>query len=358
MALTSLAVSPQIRIGILMFFKDSRRLFAELSALVLATSFISSLGPATGATTWRSGHPPKVVSAQFDDQRRLVVVFSAEDGMTFGGFVVTDNDPVNATPVSVSTYGPLMSCNNKSTCKGMWPLPSYPESTTYTFRSEPLDAQKFPAGTYYLQVDTHNEDPYPSTRQEEFSDIYVVALRASSPAATHKVPLLTTVKLPISNGTPVCTAWRDHLQVGNVLVAVHNAYNKAMNDRLAKLKTFPTSVEKIYQRTLKETAYAKSVLMKALESATSACSDAPSIAAMNGTFVEIPVPSSNGTDACNKSRAHIVYLNQELLKIFNNMRTTAESQTARIKQLGTRFNQLSADLKKSWPVLYKACNPL
>lgn len=331
--------------------------FIPVAALAISLlSFSSVTEPAKGATTWRSGHPPTIISAYFDDQRRLVVEFSAPDGMTFGGFVVTDNDPANANPVSVTTYGPLMSCNNKSTCKGTWPLPSYPEAAKYTFKSEPLSEAKFPAGTYYLQVDTKNEDPYASTRQEEFSPITPVELKATSGSASLVVPLLLSARLPINNGTPLCIAWRNQLVVGNLIVRVQNAYNAYMNTRLDKLKTVTPSVDAIYQRTLKQTAAGKAALAKNVERANSACGAAPSAAARNGQFVPVPVPSSNGTAACNTNRNHLVYINQELGKVINNMRTTKASQTTRERQLNTRFSQLTADLEKTWPLIFKTCN--
>lgn len=314
---------------------------------------------ATADTTWRSGHPPTVVSAQVDAQRRLVVVFNALDGMTFGGFLLLDNRSINATPAYENpTYGPIMDCNNKGTCMGFWPIPENVGNGPYTFTTDPLSVQKFPAGTYYLQVDTKNEDPHPSTRQEEFSQITTVVLKTTASAPSHIVPLLLSVKLPISNGTPLCVAWRDLLVIGNQAVQAQNTYNTSMNAKLAKMSTFTPAVEAIYQRTLKQTSDGKVALAKNVERANSACGAAPSVVARNGEFVPVPVPASNGTAACKKNRDHIVYVNQELLKIVNNIRTTKLSQTTRVRQLNTRFDQLIADLKKSWPLVFKACNPL
>lgn len=339
-----------------MWPSKSRRVFIALEASLSVILLSLSAGPVLAENVWRSGHPPTIVSAIFDDQRRLVVQFTAPDGMTFGGFVLIDNDPVNANPAAVTTYGPIMPCNNKGTCRGSWPLPSYAENDTYTFKTEPLSEQKFPAGTYYLQVDTKNEDPYPSTRQEEFSLIATVILKATLSTSSHIVPLLLSVKLPINNGTPLCVAWRDLLVIGNLAVQAQNTYNASMNAKLAKMSTLTPAVEAIYKRTLKQTSDGRAALARNVERANSACGVAPSVVARNGEFVPVPVPASNGTAACKKNRGHIVYVNQELLKIVNNIRTTKLSQTTRVRQLNTRFNQLIADLKKSWPLVLKTCN--
>lgn len=347
-----------------MWSLNIRRAIFPAAIVSLLLSFAPVSVSAAAEATWRSGHPPTIVSAKFDDQRRLVVVFSAPDGMAHlnatekeptGGSVVIDNDPVNAKPAYETTYGPLMTCNNKSNCRGMWRLPTYAESSTYTFTSEPLSEARFPAGTYYLQVNTTNEDPYPSTRQEEFSNIATVILEAAAPS--HIVPLLLPARIPVSNGTPICIAWRNYMVIGNRAVQAQNTYNAAMNARLEKMSTFPPAVETIYQRTLKQTSTGKAALAKNSARADSACSAAPSVVARNGEFIPVPVPASNGTAACKKNRDHLVYVNQELLKVVNNIRTTKLSQSTRVSQLNTRFNQLIADLEKTWPLVFKACAP-
>lgn len=339
-----------------MWALKSKHAFVIMFAALSIALSNSMTGPVMAESAWRSGHPPKVLSAQFDSQRRLVVVFNAQDGMAFGGFLLIDNDPVNATPASVNpTYGPIMPCNNKGTCKGSWRLPTFAGNGPYTYTTESLDERIFPSGIYYLQVDSMNEDPFPSTRQEEFSEIATINLKTSvSPPV---VPLLLSLKLPINNGTSLCIAWRDHLLLGNLVVQALNSYNTRLNAALAKIPTPSSNVEAIYQRALKQTSDIKKSLARDLERANSACGAAPSVVAKNGEFVPIPIPTSNGTSACNKSRSHISYLNQELAKIVNNLRTTTRSQTTRIKQLEVRFSQLSADLKKSWPGLFQACNP-
>lgn len=326
--------------------------------LFTVSALFVPLASTAADTTWRSGHPPTIVSAQLDEKRQLVVVFNASDGMTYGGFVLIDADPSNAVPASVNpVFGPIMPCNNKGTCTGTWSMPAGTGSGPFTYTSPPLSSEKFPDGTYYLQVDTWNEDPYPSTRQEEFSAITLITLKTTS-TPIGKVPLLTPVKLPVSNGTSVCIAWRDRLTIGNLLVAVHNDYNTRVNSGLAKVSKTTPEVNAIVKRALKQNAVAQSSLALVLSRAKSACSKSPEITATKGAFIPIPVPESNGTAACIKSRNHIVYVNQELLKYANNRRTTTSGQTVRIKQLEKRFNQLTTDLKKSWPAAFQACNPL
>lgn len=335
--------------------------------LVFLFSALVPLPASVGAdAAWRSGNPPTVVSAKFDNQRRLVVEFKAPDGMTHlnaretnprGGSIVIDNDPVNAKPAYETSYGPLMACNNKGNCKRRWNLPTYAEKDTYIFTTEPLSENDFPAGTYYLQVNTFNEDPYASTRQEEFSKIETVLLGSVAIAPSHIVPLLLPALVPVSNGTPLCIAWRNYLAIGNRIVQAQNAYNAAMNTRLEKMSSFPPTVEAIYQRTIKQTSAGKAALAKNSVRAISACSAEPSVVARNGEFVPVPVPASNGSAACKKNRDHLIYVNQELLKVVNNIRTTKLIQTIRIGQLNTRFNQLIADLAKTWPLVFKTCQP-
>lgn len=155
-----------------------------LAGAVAAVLLVSpSLTRAAGA--WRSGHPPTLVSAQIDSQRRLVVTYSAPDGVTYGGSLYLDNNARDAQPVSSDpTYGPIMYCNNNSSCLGRWTLAATPSSGPLTYTTEQLDPQRFPAGTYYVQVDTTNEDPFVSTRQEEFSNIVTVVVPAKGGGGT------------------------------------------------------------------------------------------------------------------------------------------------------------------------------
>ena len=332
-----------------------RFLLAAVGLSVVAALSIPQL--AWAEATWRSGHPPTFVSAQVDSQRRLTVVFNAPDGMTYGGSLYLDNNPINAIPASESaTYGPIMFCNNKSTCLGRWNIETDLKSGPFTFTTESLSSVRFPPGTYYVQVDTHNEDPYASTRQEEFSNIVTIVLPSVPSPNAHRVPLASSIKLPISNGSSLCNAWRDHLTIGNRVIKALNDYNTRMNAALAKMPTLSSAVETVYQKALKQYAAITNAISEDQVRAKSACSDAPSVVAQNGDFVSIPIPTSNGTKTCNTSRSHAAYVNQELMKIVNNLLVTQRSQTTRIKQLEVRFNQLVADLSKSWPVLQKACN--
>lgn len=165
------------------------RYSACLVAFVFIASVSSSIGSsASAAVTYRSGNPPVIISAVINSQRQLEVVYKADDGLTFGGTIYLDNNPLNGEPpLYVDTkYGNFMYCNNKSNCLGRWSLPVTPEVGPFTFRSEPLDPVRFPTGTYYLQVETHNEDPYPSTRMWELSPVSVVQLGATSNKAVRK----------------------------------------------------------------------------------------------------------------------------------------------------------------------------
>jgi len=334
----------------------SRRFLLTATLCLSIVAALSTPQRVWAETTWRSGHPPTLVSAQIDNQRRLTVVFNAPDGMTYGGSLYLDNDLINATPASVSTtYGPIMFCNNKSTCLGRWNIGTDLKDGPFTFTTESLSSARFPPGTYYVQVDTHNEDPYASTRQEEFSNIVTVVL--PSVPNPNRVPLASSIKLPISNGSSLCNAWRDHLIIGNRVVKALNDYNTRMNAALAKMPTLSSAVEAVYQKALKQHAEITKAIAEDLLRANSACSDTPSVVAQNGDFVPIPIPGTNGTKACGTSRSHIAYVNQELTKVVNNLRMTQRSQRTRIGQLELRFNQLIADLNKSWPALLKACNP-
>ncbi|GEM_PF-4624311 len=339
----------------------NQRLLTGLFALVVAVSVVANQG--TALADLRSGHPPTLASAQIDNQHRLVITYSAPDGVTYGGYLFLGSDSKNAQPVSSNpAYGPIMYCNNNSTCQGRWKLAATPDVGPFTFTTEALDAQRFPAGTYYLQVDTTNEDPYASTRQEEFSNIVTVQIppvsNAGGSASIQQIPLLITVSVPISNGSGLCIARRDHLIIGNRLVLVTNNYYAGLNRQLAKLTTLPPAVDAAYKQILKEKVAISEMLAHDQLRATAACSAAPSVVAENGDFVPIPIPRSNGAAACDTGRTHADYINREITKIVNNLRVTKRSQTVRIHQLEVRFNQLNADLKASWPKLLQACNPL
>lgn len=153
-----------------------------------------SLGSAR-ADSWRSGHPPVLQSARIDAQRRLVVTYEAPDGVAYGGSVYLDSNPLNATVPPAGQYGSFMYCNNKSSCMGRWKLPTSTATGPFTFTTEPLDKAKFPGGTYWVQVETTNEDPYASTRQWEDSNVLSVAVPGGVPAPRQPVALES-----VSNG--------------------------------------------------------------------------------------------------------------------------------------------------------------
>lgn len=164
-----------------------------VAGVALMLLLIPSAWSAVQADSYRSGHPPIVSSATIDSQRRLVVTYTAPDGVTYGGNVYLDSNPLNAT-APPGQYGPIMYCNNKFICTGRWKLSATPNTGPFTFTSEPLDMKKFPSGSYWLQVETTNEDPYASTRYWEESNIVSVSL-GGVPAPRQAVALET-----ISNG--------------------------------------------------------------------------------------------------------------------------------------------------------------
>lgn len=325
-------------------------------ALIVSANTSMSLS-ASAAETYRSGHPPIVISAIFDAQRRLVVEYKADDGLTYGGKVYLDNNPLNApAPIKDTKYGDFMHCNNKSNCLARWTLPVSPDVGPFTFLSEPLDPIRFPDGTYYVQVETFNEDPYPSTRMWELSVVSVVVLTTIASSASLNVQKLTALKLPIDNGSPSCFLLRERLSLGNRLAA-------SINKNVEKLKT---AIEKVKNPSIKLKGDLATISRwigkvstmrdKDRTDANLACGTAPSLVGLDGTFIPIPVPPSNGKSACTKIRGQLNYLNQELKKVVDNIIMTKKSQVVRIEQLEVRFKQLSASLVKAWPIALKECN--
>ncbi|MDP1851731.1 MAG: hypothetical protein Q8K48_04875 [Candidatus Planktophila sp.] len=314
---------------------------------------------ASAAEAYRSGHPPQIISAVFDEQRRLKVQYKADDGLTYGGKVYLDNNPLNApAPIKDTYYGDFMHCNKKSNCLIRWTLPVAPDAESYTFISESLDPVRFPDGTYYVQVETYNEDPYPSTRMWENSAVSVVQLTTLTSSASFNLEKLASMKLPVDNGSVPCLILRSRITLGNRLVA-------GINMEVEKLKT-EFKKEKIPSIKLKAKIAWYSEWMSEVSdmretdktNANLACGTAPSLVAFDGTFIPIPIPPSNGKSACTKIRTNLNYLNQELKKVVNNISVTSRGQAVRIKQLEVRFNQLSASLGKSWPSALKDCNPI
>ncbi len=336
----------------------------KLRVLLLVVGLGSSSIPslytnAFAADTWRSGHPPTLISALIDSQRRLVITYNAPDGLTFGGKVYLDSNPLNAqTTTPDPKYGSFMYCNNKSNCLGRWELPTTTTTGPFTFTTEPLDSTRFPDGTYYVQIETMNEDPFPSTRMWEESLVSVVTLTTIANSASFDIAELIALKLPIDNGTIPCFLARERISIGNRLA-------KAINTNVQKLKTLVAKVAnpstKLKDDLAKISTWISTVTTmrgKDQKNVTSACSAAPSLVAANGTFTSIPIPPANGKAGCTTSRSHLNYLNQELKKVVANLTVTKKSQTVRVKQLEVRFNQLTADLEKSWPVAFQACNPV
>lgn len=324
-----------------------------------SSSFPSLYTNAFAADTWRSGHPPILISASIDSQRRLVIAYSAPDGLTFGGKVYLDSNPLNAQTLPPDPkYGSFMYCNNKSNCLGRWELPTTTATGPFTFTTEPLDSTRFPDGNYYVQVETTNEDPHGSTRMWEESLVSVVTLTTIASSASFDVAELMALKLPIDNGTISCFLTRQRITIGNRLADAINKNVKKLKTALAEV-TNPST--KLKDDLAKISAWISTVAKmreKDQKNVTSACSAAPSLVTASGTFIQIPIPPANGKAECTTSRFHLNYLNQELKKVVANLTVTKKSQTVRVRQLEVRFNQLTADLEKSWPVAFSACNPV
>lgn len=340
------------------------RMAANLRTLVFAVALIGSANPSLTASayaseTYRSGHPPTIISVLIDSQRRLVVTYTAPDGMTYGGKVYLDNNLLNApTTTPDPTYGSFMYCNNKSNCLGRWELPATPATGPFTFTTEPLDSIKFPDGKYYVQVESKNEDPYPSTRMWEESLVSVVTLTTLASSALFDVSQLTTMKLPIDNGTVACFLWRGRVSLGNRLAAAINVHIENVKPAVAKVTNPSTKLKNDLVKISTWIATVTTMREKDQKNVNSACGAAPALVAVDGTFTPIPIPPTNGKAVCTKIRGHLNYLNQELKKVVANLTVTKKSQTVRVKQLEVRFEQLTADLEKSWPVAFQACNPV
>lgn len=166
---------------------DVRRHMFGLAALVLLVPAVAwSTASAAEGPGFRNKRPPVIdlASVHVDAQRRLVVTYTAPDGVLYGGHVYMGNNPANATPAGGDpAYGQFMWCNNNSSCQGRWPLEEYGTAATgpFTFTSPVLDVATFPAGKWYVQVETTNEDQFASTRQWENSNIVTVELSAAKP---------------------------------------------------------------------------------------------------------------------------------------------------------------------------------
>lgn len=179
-----------------------RRSKGSWVALGVAAAVVVAMGSPVGAqATPRSGNPPTLSSATIDAERRLVVTYSAPDGVTYGGTVYLDNNPLNANVPPPNKYGSFMHCNNKSTCLGRWALPATSATGPFTFTTPVLDATRFPAGTYWVQVETTNEDPYPSTRQWEDSNVLSVVLGAAPSPGSASPTTPTLPKVPPAGQT-------------------------------------------------------------------------------------------------------------------------------------------------------------
>lgn len=335
-----------------------RTIIIVLALIALASP--SMILSASAVQTYRSGHPPVIISAVIDSQRRLEVVYRADDGLTYGGKVYFDNNPLNAEPPAYvdTKYGNFMYCNNKSNCLARWSLPVTPDVGPFTFLSEPLDPIRFPNGTYYVQIESFNEDPFPSTRYWENSAVSVVLLTTVSSSASISVEKLDALKLPIDNGSERCSQLRQRLTLGNRLATAINANVKRWNTALEKVKNPSANLKAGLEAISKWIVGVSALREKDRADADAVCGTAPELVGLNGNFTPIPVPPSNGKSACTKIRNQLNYLNQELQKVVGNITMTNLNQVVRIRQLRTRFGQLSTSLAQVWPTALKACAPI
>jgi hypothetical protein len=158
----------------------------------------STTTPAQTTTATPTAPSPAGDSATVDNGRHLVVTYTAPDTMQYGGHVYLDNDPRDPTQLSGSTrYGQFMYCVDQSTCKTSFPLPMNSGTGPFTFKSDALSCTAFPPGTWYVQVEGYNQDPYPSTRQWEESKVITITLPpCSSGGSSSSTQAKTTPKTP------------------------------------------------------------------------------------------------------------------------------------------------------------------
>lgn len=337
----------------------ARKYRAIVIILVLSMSASPSMKlSASALPTQRDGIPPVIISAVLDSQRRLEVVYRADDGLTYGGTVYLDTDPLNApTPIKDTQRGDPMYCRTRWTCKTLG-ISAAPGVGQFTFLSTPLDPSRFPDGTYYVQVVTDDRDPDPSFRGRLSSNVVLVVLTTVSSSASLNVAKLEAFKLPINNGSQRCFQLRQHLTLGNLLATAINANVTKLNTALKKVKDPSTKLRGDLKAISDWIGEVSAMRETDRTNADAACGTTPVLVGSDGTFIPIPLPPSNGKSACTKIRNQLNYLNQELQKVVGNIRTTNLTQVVRIRQLETRFAQLSASLAQTWPTALKACNPI
>lgn len=337
----------------------ARKYRTILITLVLIMSASPSMNvSALAVPTQRDGIPPVIISAVVDSQRRLEITYKADDGLTYGGTVYLDTDPLNAqTAVKDTRRGDAMYCRTRWKCKTLG-ISAAPGVGQFTYLSKPLDPSQFPAGTWYVQVATYDRDPDPSFRGTLASNVAVVALTTVSSSASLNVEKLDAISLPINNGSKRCIQIRNRISIGNRLAATINKNVEKLNTLLEKvvkpsekligdLASMTTWIEKVSTMREEDIAVANEV-----------CGATPELSGWDGSFTPIPIPPSNGKAACTNIRNQLNYLNQELAKVVGNMTTTKLNQVVRIRQLEVRFKQLSASLDKAWPKALKACSPV
>ena len=139
-----------------------------LLALVVAVA-ASLVLPVAARAIAPAFAPPTLQSTTVDDQGRLTATWESPDGQPYGGTLYLDPDGTLGPP---SSYGTPTNCVNKSTCLGSWKFGVADRSYT----TESLNPAVFPAGTYYVQVEILDNDPYPSTRGWRWSNVLSVGV--------------------------------------------------------------------------------------------------------------------------------------------------------------------------------------
>lgn len=335
------------------------RTIIVILVLIMSASPAMNLS-ASAVPTTRDGIPPIIISAVFDSQRRLEVVYEADDGLTYGGTVYLDSDPLNApTPIKDTERGDPMHCRTTETCMTR-NIPATSGAGHFTFLSKPLNPMQFPDGTYYVQVATYDKDPDPSFRGTLSSNVVVVLLTPTSVApiassVSLNVENLAVFKLPIDNGSQSCFLLRQRLSLGNRYVTGINNNVEKLNTALKKVKNPSTKLKDDLASISSWIGEVSAMREKGRTDANSACGATPSLAGWDGTFIPIPIPPSNGKSACTEVRGQLNDLNQKLTKVVGNITKTKKSQVDRIKQLKNEFDQLTDKFGKAWPTALREC---
>src|SRR5207245_6216747 len=132
--------------------------------------------------------------------------------------VYLDSNPQNANTPTGGTYGTAMYCSNNYTCIGRFTMPV---GQTSPFTTPALDAKTFPAGTWYVQVETTNNDQFASTRQFEESNVLPVTLAAGGGGTTTTQGNTASTAVTVSGTGTVVRSDGGKEQVANSKVTLY-----------------------------------------------------------------------------------------------------------------------------------------